>query len=172
MQNVWKPFTYQVGLRRANEGTIFQDRKPIPERTTVSIGVYSDGRKFYMASSSASTALASSTGVNTVQVDDNAFTYPVQLRLGPYTLTSGVDFAVGADAVETAANLADAINLTHLVTANAPALSDTVTITWLGLGKVEFEAIHMGIVANLVLTPATGFLATATPTLVGSETTV
>lgn len=163
---------HQVGLRQANEGTIFQDRKPVPHRTMVSIGVYSDGRNYFMASSDATTALASATGVNTIQVDDNAFDKPVQLRIGNRVLTAGIDFQIGADAAETAQNIKAAINLIAVGIATCPALSDTVTLSWLGVGKVEFEAIHNGIVANLVLTPATGFLAEATPALIGSETTV
>lgn len=172
MRNVWKPFEHQIGLRKANDGTIFQDRKPIPHRTTMTIGVYSDGKNYFMGSSDASTALAATTGLNTIQVDDNAFDKPVQIRIGSYTLTSGIDFQVGVDAAETAQNIKAAINLTHVGVATCPALSDTVTVSWLGVGKVEFEAIHSGIVANLVLTPTTGFLAQATPALIGSETTV
>ena len=102
----------------------------------------------------------------TVLVASNDFSYAASLMVGPYTVTSGEDYTVGAGVNDTATALAAALN--NLPGIDASAIAATVTIT--GPFGPEgndwtFSAVYRGSVQNFTLSNTTGFLTGAEPTL-------
>jgi len=89
----------------------------------------------------------------------------VEIVLGDFTIVSGVDYAVAATAILTAANIAAAItNMTGFTAINDG--SATVSI-WFDIGTahiVDFSVNHYGILENLTtITPADGEMALGSP---------
>lgn len=101
----------------------------------------------------------------TVTVAGNTFAGPTTLQLGPYTLTSGVEFAVGATANDTATNLQGAIDA--LPGYSASVLAPVVTVTG-PFGVIGNEAAFKAGGAspsNFTLSPDTGVLSGGDPSL-------
>jgi len=89
----------------------------------------------------------------------------VEIILGDFAVISGVDYAIGATAILTAANIAAAItNLTGFTAINDG--SATVSI-WFDIGTahvIDFNVHHYGIVENLTtITPTDGEMALGSP---------
>lgn len=97
----------------------------------------------------------------TITVDSNTFTFPAVTYLGPHTLTSGVDYAVGGSAAATATNLAAAIdNLPGF--AATPAGADVDIEGPLGPQSITFRSEDL---ANFTLDPPSGLLASGDPVI-------
>ena len=102
----------------------------------------------------------------TVLVASNDFSYTASLMVGPYTVTSGEDYTVGAGVNATATALAAALN--NLPGIDAVAVAATVTITGpFGPEGNDWPlyAVYRGSVQNFTLSPTAGFLAGAEPTV-------
>jgi len=91
----------------------------------------------------------------TITVADNDFsTGAVELHLDDHLLVSGVHYAIGASATDTAHNLAAAI--TNLHGFNATHLLGVVSITGpVGPdgGTIELKVLHRGTILNVTYTP-------------------
>jgi hypothetical protein len=108
--------------------------------------------------------------VKTVQltVDDNDFsTGPVVITLGLYELVSGVDYAIGAAAANTAVNLAAAIDNLPGYTAPVPAgVVVDVSYDLAPADEVEFLVVHHGTIINFTpIVPDDGFMANGAPAI-------
>jgi hypothetical protein len=99
-----------------------------------------------------------------IEVLDNDFSAAATLYVGPYSVTSGVDYTVGASEADTATALAAAIDA-------LPGLSSVATLATLtvdgppglqGIGY-RFRAVYAGDVQNFALTPDDGALSGAEP---------
>lgn len=111
---------------------------------------------------------ARTAGSSTLVVEDNDFsTGYVTLILGQHRLQSVHDFAIGVDADATAANIAASIN--RLGGYTASSVAEEVTILSSAIGEVDFRVESTGTIENFSLTPSTGLLASASPSLGGPE---
>lgn len=110
------------------------------------------------------TTPVASTG--TIQVIENNFQGGATLFVGPYVLSAGTEFDVGATADETATFIAAAIDGLEPFTASA--VGDTVTVTGpFGLvgNTLPFSFESTGAYVNFALMPSGGFFNNAEPTL-------
>lgn len=100
----------------------------------------------------------------TIEVVDNDFSAAATLLIGPYSVTSGVDYTVGASEADTATAIAAAIDA-------LPGLSSSATLATLtidgppGLEGVgyRFGVVYAGVIQNFTLTPDDGALSGAEP---------
>lgn len=102
----------------------------------------------------------------TITVASNTFLGPTILRLGRYTLTTGVDFAVGATANDTATNLHAAIAALPEY-AGSTVVAPVITVVGPPGPGGNVAAFHAeGVSAgNLTLAPATDRLAGGQPVI-------
>ena len=111
--------------------------------------------------STATTPVAAS---GTLTVISNDFTDAAVVYLGPYTITSNVDFTPGGNVNATATAIAGAINGLEGFTASA--LGAVVTVSGpFGLvgGDQVFRALFEGAFINYTLSPTNGYLSGAEP---------
>lgn len=155
-----KPFKMLVGVSRPGDPSgNGPNPNPVPIRQTHTMGVGQMGRKRFQAGMEAGGKTA---GTSTITVSSNDFnTGRALLILGDYRFESTVDFAVGGSANATAGNIANLINTLPGYTAGA--VGPVVTVSWSGLGEVEFRAEHHGSIQNFTLAPTNDLLTQATP---------
>lgn len=102
----------------------------------------------------------------TITVADNDFSFAAVLYLGSYSITSGVDYAVGVDTDTTAAALAAAINALPAFTATALlSVVSVVGPTTTNANNMQFVALYRGTIANYTLSPTTGYFSGGEPTV-------
>lgn len=101
----------------------------------------------------------------TITVASNTFAGPTTISLGPYTLTTGEDFAIGASANATSTNLQAAID--NLPGYSAVVAAPVVTVTG-PFGVIGNEAVFQagGVSpSNFTLSPDGGELSGGEPSL-------
>jgi len=100
----------------------------------------------------------------TVTVGNNTFTAQATLYLGPYTITSNVDFTPGGTTALTATALAAAISALPEFSASAALSVVTITGPFGPMGnELRFEDIYAGSIANYTLSPTDGSLSSGEP---------
>lgn len=136
-------------------------------RTTVRFGVAMVGDRPVHVNLSSSVPTDS---VLTLLIADNDFSGGrVQITLDEqYTLTSGLDFLIGATADDTATNLSNAVNT--LPGFSATAATNSVDIYTNGL-RATYLLKHMGTVENILADPNDGFFRDFDPDIEGAEIT-
>lgn len=89
----------------------------------------------------------------------------VEIILGDFTLISGVDFAIGASTILTAANIATAItNLTGFTAINDGTATVTITFDIGTAHIIDFRINQYGTVVNMTtLTPDNNYMALGSP---------
>lgn len=102
----------------------------------------------------------------TITVADNTFTDGATLLIGNYTVSSGIDFAVGGSTALTAAAVAAAID--GLPGFSAVAVLSAITVTGPAGpdgNEVRCSAVYRGDVENYTFAPTNGFMSGAKPNL-------
>jgi len=93
-----------------------------------------------------------------ITVDDNDFTDQAILKIGEFTLRSGLEWVVGMDADTTAANMALAINRLPGFTASSVAADVNINGPQsLNSGECVLVAQYRGAILNFTLSPSNGF---------------
>jgi hypothetical protein len=115
----------------------------------------------------------------TITVASNDFASRAILRIGPYTITSGVDYTVGGDAATTASNMATAIAALYGVSTTYVALAESFTVIVPegvlphGGTGINLKAEYRGAATNFTITGTTnGYLSTNTPAVTISPPTI
>ena len=101
-----------------------------------------------------------------ITVADNTFTDVATILIGDFTVSSGIDFTVGAGTALTAAAIATAID--NLPGFSASALLSVVTVTGPAGPdgtEVRCSAVYRGAVENYTFAPTNGFMSGAKPNL-------
>lgn len=110
------------------------------------------------------TPLTPVAATGTVEVVDNDFTASATLYLGPYVITSNVDYTPGGTTDLTATALAAAIDALPEFAAVAVGSLVTITGPFGPTGNdLRFEDIYAGVVANFTLAPTDGSLTSGEP---------
>lgn len=94
------------------------------------------------------------TGIGTITIINNNFTTGTSLFIGDSQITCGEHFVEGADAEETATNIATVIDRVSNFSANS--LVDVITVTYEGVleTNIPFYALYKGNVVNFTITPS------------------
>jgi len=146
-----KPFRVLTGLRPLHQSVMFGQIRTGNKLTN---GLLVEGQA----------GIQSETAEFTVANNDFS-TGRVEIILGDFTIISGVDYVIGATAILTATNIAEAItNLTGFTAIND---GTNVVSIWFDIGTahvIDFRVNHYGTVTNLTpLDPDTNYMDLGSP---------